>query len=249
MSLKTILAILVFMCFLLNFNACSTVIYEFEFNGEPAGDVRRFNETGNMTIVEEYPEIDLKRFETKNGTGDNLTFTLGTKGKKIRDNDDTKYVFRIFTSSDNKTGYNITYRNGTITIVEFVNGVEQSEEDITHLGGIEKIRNEEFLVVEISKGKYIPEQDLIYFGVDAYSWMETSNYTYIDYIHNVPGNPGVIAEDIIDDPSLTEDDTKGSEDDSDDKSGSGALLIIPLIIIILFIVVLLIVLKKRKQNK
>jgi hypothetical protein len=213
--------------------SAQALTWEFDYNGEPAGDVKRFDENGNVTIVDTFPDLDLKKFETKNGTGDNLTFVLGTKSKSITSSGDVKYVFRIFTEADNETGYNITFLNGMIELVEIVDGIETSSEDITSLGGIIKVKNEDLLELNLPKNKYLPEAELDYLAVDAFTWKEEGNYTYIDYIHNVPGNPGTIAPDITDDPSLS--------DDGDEKGDNSnrTLIAVVLIIVVLFVVTLL----------
>jgi len=213
--------------------------WEFDYNGEPAGDVSRFDENGNITLVEGFPYLDLKRFETKNGTGDNLTFILGTKQKQIMSAIDVEYVFRVFTEPDNKTGYNITFRNGTFELVKIVNDEEISSEDITPLGGVIKQKNEELLRLNLPKSKYLQDGNLDYLAVDAFSWMEKGNYTYIDYIHNVPGNPGTIAPDITDD-------VPDSGDSDDVDSDSSGLILAVIIIIIVIIVVLIYALRRKK---
>ena len=234
-SLVVLAGILMFSSF------AQALTWEFDYNGEPAGDVKRFDEYGNVTIVDTYPDLDLKKFETRNGTGDNLTFILGTKAKRIATSEDTKYVFRIFTEVDNKTGYNITYRNGSFELIEIVDGKEISTEDITSLGGVVKVKNEDLLELNLPKNRYLQEDELDYLAVDAFSWKEEGNYTYIDYIHNVPGNPGTIAPDITDDPSLSGDgDDKGSD-------SNGALLVVVIIIVVLILVAIIYLMTRKKQ--
>jgi hypothetical protein len=216
------------------------VTYEFDYNGEPAGDVNRFDENGTVTMVEGHKNIDLKKFYTKNGTGDVLVLTMGTSGKTITTSESVKYVFRIFTDSQNKTGYNITYQNGTITLVKFNNGSEILTEDITSLGGVDKEKNEELLQVNFPKDKYLPQDSLEYLGVDGFSWLEAGNVTYVDYIHDLPGNPGIIAPDVIDDA-----DGPGSDDREKEGSSSGLIAIVIIVIIIIAVVLVLLLRKKR----
>ena len=234
--LFSILIVLLFIA--LNSNA---LVYEYEFNGEPAGDVTQFDPYGNSTIVDGYSDIDIKRFETRNGTGDNLTFTMGTKAKSITIASNIKYVFRVFTKSDNRTGYNISFCNGTIELVEIIDGIEQMKEDITGLGGIVKDKNDYVLEIDLSKSRYFPEDELDYFNVDGFSWMEEGNYTYVDYIHSLPGNPGTISQDIIEDETP-------SGSDSDDK-GEGSSILLPVLIIITLIVVIMIAVLISRRKK
>lgn len=216
------------------------ITYEFDYNGEPAGDVQRFDKNGTATIVEGFKDLDLKKFFTRNGTGDNLTLTLGTSGKRITTTPDVKYVFRMFTDSKNKTGYNITYCNGNIELVQFDDGKEILTEDITSLGGIVKDKSEELLVVDIPKTRYLPEDELEYLGMDGFSWMEKGNYTYVDYIHDLPGNPGTIAPDVVEDA--------GGTGSGDDKEGGNFVLVAGIIIIVIIIVVVLMLLLMRKKK-
>jgi hypothetical protein len=233
--------VFILMCFILGFGTAGAINYEYDFNGEPAGDVTRFEPNGTATIVGEHKNIDLKKFETTNGTGDNLTFTLGTSGKKIIDSEDVKYVIRIFLTSDNSTGYNVTYTNGSLEIMKFIDEVEQPPEDITALGGIVKDKNEQLLVIDLSKNKYFPENGTDHFNVDAFSWMEEGNVTYIDYIHNLPGHPGSLSEDLGDDPNL-------KTDGDSDSDGAGLLIIIPIIIVVIIIVLLILIRSTQQKN-
>jgi hypothetical protein len=244
MSSKFLFLLAVILSIIICSSASMAVTYEFDYNGEPAGDVKRFNEYGNVTISDEYPEIDLKKFETQNGTGDNWTFTLGTKAKRFTTSEGVKYVIRIFTRSDNSTGYNITYRNGSIEIARFIGDDEQTPEDISDLGGIVKVKNEELLIIDVPKTKYLLGESLTFLNVDAFSWMEVGNFTYIDYIHNLPGNPGTIAPDIAEDPDLS---GGSSGDDDSDKGGSTMLILIPIIIIVIVVILLLILMRSKKK--
>jgi hypothetical protein len=225
--------------------SCQSIVYEYDYNGEPAGDVTEFTPNGTMNLAEGHSDIDIKRFETTNGTGDNLTFTLGTKSKHITNSLDIKYVFRIFTESDNRSGYNITYMNGVIELVKIEDGLEISKENITSLGGIEKVKNEELLIVNIPKNNYIPEDQLNYFAVDGFSWKEVQkedgNYTYIDYIHNVPGNPGTIASDIVDDTTSDE-----GKDEGNKESGFFSLILAVILMVFIVIVVIFVIIKRKQ---
>ena len=240
MHTRPILFPLILCLFIIFAYTSEGITYEFDYNGEPAGDVSRFDENGTVTTVEGQKNIDLKKFYTKNGTGDILVLTMGTSGKNILTSESVKYVFRIFTDSENRTGYNITYQNGTITLIKFDNGSEILTEDITSLGGVIKDKSEELLQVKLPKNKYLPEDTLEYLGVDGYSWLEAGNYTYVDYIHDLPGNPGTIAPDVIDD-------VDGGGSDDSEKEGTNAGLIAVIFIIIILIVIALLVLLKRKR--
>lgn len=251
-SLSFLVSIIIIVFFILmGFSTGFT--YEHDYSGEPAGDVTQFDQYGNASIVgdvsdpglsKQIDKIDLKGFVSENGTGDNLTFTLSTKGKNIITDPDVKYVIRVFTERNNQSGYNITYKNGSIEITRIVDNVEVESEDISHLGGVVEIRKNEYgIEINIPKSVYFPEDSLDYFNVDAFSWMEKGEYTYVDYINNQPGNPGTISSDIIDD-SVPD---KTNEDKNDDGGGMNSLILV-LIIIIVIVIIIAVVMKKGKKK-
>jgi hypothetical protein len=129
--------------------------------------------------------------------------------------------------------------------VEIIDGSEQPAENITDLGGIVKDKNEYLLVINFPKNKYLPESELEHFSVDAFTWMELGNKTFIDYIHDLPGHPGSIAPDIAEDPTLTD----GDKDKSDDSGVSSGVALAAVILIIIVIVVILLLVMKSKRKK
>ena len=89
-----------------------TINFIFDYQ-DPAGDVLMFNATENGTPVEggtEVDSLDIKWINSKEDGSGNVILTMDLKGKnRFTNEDETKYVFRILTSPDNSTGYNITY--------------------------------------------------------------------------------------------------------------------------------------------
>jgi hypothetical protein len=71
--------------------------------------------------------------------------------------------------------------------------------------------------------------------------MEEGNVTYIDYIHNLPGHPGSLSEDLGDDPNL-------KTDGDSDSDGAGLLIIIPIIIVVIIIVLLILIRSTQQKN-
>ncbi|UCE36496.1 MAG: hypothetical protein JSW00_13385 [Thermoplasmata archaeon] len=203
---------------------------------DPAGDVIEFNETwSNVGFAEGQDQLDIKWLESKNDTLGNVVLTMDLKGKnKIEISNQTKYVFRISTSQDNSTGYNITFINGTTKITN-LNGT--IEDDITI--NTSTTDDGEVLKVEISKIKYL--SNITYYYIDAYTWKEEWNRTFIDYVYEIPGHPGEIS------PVIDGEDGDGG-DGGGDKGDDGACLL-PLIliavIIIIVVIILLIYLKNR----
>ncbi|MHA2281210.1 MAG: hypothetical protein ACXAC5_10190 [Promethearchaeota archaeon] len=175
----------------LNFIIFSSVIglaevdYEFDYQ-DPAGDVLEFNETwSNVGTVDSHPQIDMKWLRSSNDTSDNVTIRMEFRNNQVIEiSNETKYVIRIFTSSDNSTGYNITFINGSSTILSFDNS---TMEDMASNTSIIDDKGE-VLVIKVSKSKYL--NNISYFNLDAFTWKETQNRTYIDYISEIPGHPG-----------------------------------------------------------
>ena len=166
-------------------NVCAEVNYEFDHQ-DPAGDVLDFNETWhNVGTVDSEPQIDLKWLRSSSDTLGNVELRMEFKNNQvIEQSNDTKYVFRIFTSQDNTTGFNITYINGSATISNFNNTIE---EDMTMNISIVDDKGE-VLTVKVSKARYL--DNITFFNADAYTWKEEGNHTFIDYISEVPGHPG-----------------------------------------------------------
>jgi hypothetical protein len=224
---------LIFLVFIIAIigNVYAEVNYEFDHQ-DPAGDVLDFNETWhNVGTVDSEPQIDLKWLRSSNDTLGNVELRMEFKNNQIiEQSDDTKYVFRIFTSQDNSTGYNITYINSSATISNLNNTIE---EDMTANMTIIDDKGE-VLVVTISKARYL--DNITFFNADAYTWKEGGNHTFIDYISEVPGHPGETGT-VVD----------GENGDTDEDEGllgllcslTGMLCLAVLIIIIVVVVILI----------
>ncbi len=234
--LKYFLITITLFCIVLisGFNSMAAVNYELAYP-DPAEDVLHFNETWHLVEDDDpYLQIDLKWLESYNDTHGNVVLRLKARNNQIIEkSDNTSYVFRIFTKEDNSTGYNITYINETTTITDFNNTVE---DDLTSETSIINEQGE-VLLVNISKNDYL--NNISYFNIDAFSWKEEGNHTFIDYISEVPGHPGETG-DIVD--------NAGGNGNTDDEGLLGMLcspLIIILIILAVIILIIIIVLLKR----
>lgn len=229
----TNLLVLIFLVFIFVIigNVYAEVNYEFDYQ-DPAGDVLDFNETWhNQGTVDGEPQIDLKWLRSSSDAQGNVELRMEFRNNQIiAQSNDTKYVFRIFTSQDNSTGYNITYINGFATISDFNNTID---EDMTTNISIVDDKGE-VLTVKVSKGRYL--ENITYFNVDAYTWKEQGNHTFIDYISEVPGHPGETGT-VVD----------GENGDTEEDEGllgllcslTGMLCLAALIIIIVVVVILL----------
>lgn len=197
------------------------VNYELTYS-DPAGDVLDYNETWHLNgTVDKYPQIDLKWLKSYNDTYGNVVLRLEVKKNQVIEKSNyTRYAFRIFTSQDNSTGYNVTYKNGTTTITDFNNTIE---DDLTAETSI-IFDSGEVLLVNISKDNYL--NNTSHFNIDAYTWKEAGNHTYIDYVSEIPGHPGETG-------NVVDNGTSGSHDDW----MLWLLLLILLIIIVIIIVI------------
>lgn len=228
-----IIACLFCITLILGFTSAADVEYELTYQ-DPAGDVLDYNETWHLQEDDDdpYPQIDLKWLKSYNDTYGNVILRLEVRNNQIIEkSNNTRYVFRIFTKEDNSTGYNVTYMNETTTITSFNNSIE---EDLTAETSIIN-ENGEILLVKISKNDYL--NDTPYFNIDAFTWKEEGNHTFIDYISEIPGHPGETA-DIVD----------NGDSDTDDEGILGMLcsqLFIVLIILAIIVIIIIIVLLKR----
>jgi hypothetical protein len=208
--------------------------YEMDYQ-DPAGDVLQFNESWSQVgTVETQPQIDIKWLRSSNDTLGNVVLRMEFKNNQIiEESNETRYVFRIFTSLDNTTGYNVTYQNETAIITNFNHTLE---EDI--IGNASIIDdNGEALFVEISKNKYLA--NISYYNIDAFTWKEQGNMTYIDYVSEIPGHPGETG-DVVDEEDGESDEDKGLFDDL-----CGIPLILIIVLIIIVVIIILVYLKVR----
>jgi hypothetical protein len=208
--------------------------YEMDYQ-DPAGDVIQFNESWSQVgTVETQPQIDIKWLRSENDTQGNVVLRMEFKNNQIIEkNNETRYVFRIFTCQDNSTGYNVTYQNETAIITNLNNTLE---EDITSNVSIID-DNGEVLLVEISKNKYL--DNISYYNIDAFTWKEQGNRTYIDYVSEIPGHPGETG-DVVDQEEDESNEEKGFFDDL-----CGIPLILVIVVIIIIVIIILVFLKVR----
>jgi hypothetical protein len=211
------------------FSSClvsAEVEYEFDYQ-DPAGDVLEFNETwSNVGTVDSQSQIDMKWLRSSNDTSDNVTIRMEFRNNQVIEiSNDTKYVIRIFTSQDNSTGYNITFINGSTTILSFDN---TTLEDMSSNTSIINDKGE-VLVVKVSKDKYL--NNISYYNIDAFTWKETQNRTYIDYISEIPGHPADTGT-VVD---------QENEDSKEEQGIFDNLCSIPWIIILVILIIIIIV--------
>lgn len=186
-----------------------------------------FNETwSNLGEVDSLPQIDIKWLRSSNDTSGNVVLRLEfRKHQIIEQSNETKYVFRIFTKEDNSTGYNITYINGSANITDFNYTLE---EDMT--SNISIINDQgEILTVKVSKSRYL--SNITHFNIDAFTWKEQGNSTYIDYVSEIPGHPGQTGT-VVD---------QDGNDSKDDSGILGFLCSIPIILFLIIIVVIIVI--------
>ena len=209
---------------LIGITSRADLVYEVTYQ-DPAGDVLDYNGTWHLVgSVDTHPYIDIKWLKSYEDTSGNVVLRLEVKNSQIIEKSNiTKYVFRIVTKVDNSTGYNVTYKNGTTTITNFNNTIEYdltAETSIIDDSG-------EVLLVNISKIDYLG--NIPYFNIDAYTWKEAGNHTYIDYVSEVPGHPGETGNIV-------------------DTTGNSSDILWPLIAIVLIIIVLIIVVVVLKDK-
>ncbi len=213
---------------------------------DPAGDIQFFNETNNGTATE-MMGLDIKWIRSSVDGEGNVVISIDLKSREhfIIDNS-TKYVLRIFTTPDNSTGFNVTYRNGTVELVTFNTTGEGEKIDLSANLTFNNERDDEILEIEVQIYRFL--ENVSYFNIDAYSMMITDNATYLDYTGQMPGHPEYV------DPAVEESEGLDSGDDktgSDDNPNYGPLIIISVVLFIVFVIgvlIVLIILLKGKKN-
>ena len=233
-------------------SAQGDIVYTFEHT-DPAGDVLKYNATLNGTASEDFEGMDIKHLNSER-SGDDLIMEMNLKAKeKFRKEDETKYVFRILTSPDNSTGYNITYRNGSTTINSFEAGVNGTSVDISDNVTFVRDKGDEAMQITLVIPTYL--DNITHYGLDAYSLMITHNATYLDYISELPGHPTYVNPEVADEEDLpTVDDDDDDDDKKDENSvllfiGIGICLIIGVIVVAILIVVGLMIFVIKKSKK
>jgi hypothetical protein len=216
---------------------------------DPAGDVLKFNATENGTTATDpfFDPLDIKWLYSEEDGNGNVLITTDLKAKNhFFNREDTKYVFRILTSKDNSTGYNITYKNGTAVMNSFSPAKNGSKTNIDANVTFVKDKGDEIMEITISISKYL--SDIDYYGLDAYSMMVLPNATYLDYISELPGHPEYVSPDVKESEDLNgSGDAEDDEDDSDNNATFFIVVIMIIVIIIIVVMVILIWLLKRSK--
>jgi len=230
--------------------AQATVNYTFEHQ-DPAGDVQKYNATLNGTASDDFEGLDIKHL-TSDNDGDDLVINLDLKAKeKFRLEDGTKYVFRILTSPDNSTGYNITFKNGTTTMNSFTLEGNGSTVDLSADQTFIKDKGDEAMELRISISTYLV--NISHYGLDSYSMKVTHNATYLDYISELPGHAEYVNPEVEEEEGL-DDDVADDDDDDDDDSmatsvGLGICAVIAVILVIVAIIVVVIVMQRKRSKE
>jgi len=254
MKLRQIIYYLVFTgcIFILSLNPSvaqnrAAINLTFEYQ-DPAGDVLKFNATLNGTPTDEpsYEVLDIKWIYSNKDTLGNILLEMDLKSKnKFINEDETKYVFRILTVSDNTTGYNITYKNETAVLMPFSPMGNGTPVNIIGNVSFRRDKGDEIMQVTISINQYL--KNITYFCLDAYSLKIINNATYLDYISELPGHPEYVNPEVEEGENID----SGSIDDNRETDENGVpfivWLLIPLVFVILFVVLIWYV-RKHNQN-
>jgi hypothetical protein len=217
---------------------------------DPAGDVLVFNATLNGTTIDapEFEALDFKWVYSEEDSLGNVVLKIDLKSKnKFIDEDETKYVFRIITTPDNKTGYNITYQNQTMVLMPF--SAKGNGTAINYIDNYSFTRDkgDEMMVVTVSISKYLSK--ISYYRLDAYSMKVTDNATYLDYISELPGHPEYVNQEVQEAENLDTDDTDDPKDSDEDGGSSLLILGIAIVVIIIVIIMVLLWISKKKNRK
>jgi hypothetical protein len=246
----SIILILITGIFIVSSNNASSQLPSFVFeHQDPAGDVLKFNATVNGTPTTEafYDSLDIKwLYSEDDGTG-NLMITTDLKSKsKFFNRDDTKYVFRILTSEDDSTGYNITYNNRNAVMNSFSPAGNGSKINIDVNVTFTQEKGDELMEITVSISKYL--SDITFYRLDAYSMMVTSNATYLDYISELPGHPEYVDPEVKETEDLDDGDPESDEDDESDNNTNILFAIIFIVGLVIVIVAVLILYLMRKRQ-
>ncbi len=238
---------LICMFFSVNSQGESQDLFTLEYQ-DPAGDILFFNETNNGTTTE-MMGLDIKWIRSSVDGEGNVVISIDLKARErfIIDNS-TKYVLRIFTTPDNSTGFNITYRNETVELVTFNTTGEGEKIDLSANLTFNNEKDDEILEIEVQISRFL--ENVSYFNIDAYSMMITENATYLDYTGQMPGHPEYV------DPVVEESEGLDTGDDktgSDDNPNYWPLIILSVVLFIFFaigaIIALTVIMLKRKGDK
>lgn len=215
---------------------------------DPAGDVLKFNATLNGTPIDDpsFEALDIKWVYANKDMIGNIVLKMDLKAKnKFINEDETKYVFRILTTSDNSTGYNITYKNETANLVPFSPLGNGTPIDIFDNLSFIQDRGDELMEITISVSKYLT--DISHFSLDAYSMKIIDNATYLDYISELPGHPEYVNPEVEEGENLDTGNTEDNKETVEEGAPFIFWLAILIIVIILFVVVGLIWFARKQR--
>ncbi len=194
----------------------AAVNFTFEHQ-DPAGDVLKFNATLNGTTIDDpsFEALDIKWIYSNKDMLGNILLEMDLKAKnKFINEDETKYVFRILTTSDNSTGYNITYKNETAVLMPFSPLGNGTPIDIFGNVSFTRDRGDELMRITISISQYLG--NITYYGLDAYSLKIIDNATYLDYISELPGHPEYVNPEVEEGENIDTGNT-GDNKETDEK--------------------------------
>lgn len=134
-------------------------------------------------------------------------------------------LFKICLDFEDPSGFNITYRNGTSYISDFN---ETFLEDMSSNTSIVD-DNGEVLIVKVSKNRYL--MNISYYNIDAFTWKESGNETFIDYVSEVPGHPEYTGDVVEEEEAIKE-----NESLIDTLCGLPYLLILVILIVVIIII-------------
>jgi hypothetical protein len=191
--------------------------------------------------------LDIKWINSKEDGKGNVVLSMDLKSKnKFINHENTKYVFRILTSSDNSTGYNITYSNGTAKMNSFTDSGNGSVVDLTDKVSFSIDRGDEKMDIHISKALYLP--DITYYNLDAYSMQIFKNSTLLDYISELPGHPEYVNPEVEEAEDLDKNENDGDNSNSGEDKETSSVLWLGLIAVIVIVVIIVIILAKKKRK-
>ena len=185
-----------------------------------------------------FEALDIKWVYSNEDNLGNVVLTMDLKAKnKFVNEDESKYVFRIFTVSDNTTGYNITYKNDSTFLMPFSSIGNGTSIDINGNVSFIQDKGDEMMQITVSISKYL--KNISHFSFDAYSMKVQNNATFLDYISELPGHPEYVNPELEESENLDTneaDDSKGTDDEGDSNFLWIAIIVI---IIILFLLAIL----------
>lgn len=215
---------------------------------DAAGDVLKYNATINGEPVVDEPEmdsLDFKWVHSETDTLGNVVLTMDLKAKnKFLNEDETKYVFRLLTSPDNTTGYNITYQNHSAILTPFTNKGNGTTVNIFHNVTFDRDKGDEMMVITVSIERYL--SNITHFNVDAYSMKIMNNATYLDYISELPGHPEYVNPEVESGEDLNG--GSGDSETSDGDSSTPILVGLGIVIIVVILLVVIIILWLAKKT-